>query len=49
MYRTNLKVERDELMQQMDQLWSDPVPFTLEMALVVNTVAYAILNPSKES
>jgi hypothetical protein len=36
-------------MQQIDQLWSNGVPFTLEMALVVNTVAYAILNPSKES
>jgi hypothetical protein len=34
-------------MQEMDQLWSDGVPFTLEMELVVNTVMYAILNPSK--
>jgi hypothetical protein len=42
-----LKAEREGLMIEMDEVWQSGVPFSLEIALVVNTVAYAILNPSK--
>jgi hypothetical protein len=45
--RSQVKFEGQELTQQLTDIWSDDVPFSLEMALVVNKVTYAILNCSE--
>jgi hypothetical protein len=45
--RAAVKFEGDELQRELTESWSDDVPFRLEMALVVNKVTHAILNPSE--
>ena len=43
-----MKLEGDELSRQLTEVWSDDVPLSLEMALLVNKVTHAILNPSED-
>jgi hypothetical protein len=43
-----VKLEGDNIQTELTNIWSDEVPMHLEMALVVNKVTHAILNPSQK-
>ncbi|KAH9983731.1 hypothetical protein BJV77DRAFT_966604 [Russula vinacea] len=47
--RTLIKVEGEEIRTRISKLWSesDQEVFSLEMALVVNTITYALVNSRK--
>jgi hypothetical protein len=47
MSRAMLKAEEVQLMKNISQLWEADESFSMEMALVVNKVTCAILNPSE--
>jgi hypothetical protein len=47
-YRDNIRVEGEVIRSKLTQKWQTGECFDLEKALVVNTVACAILNPSKD-